>query len=126
MASAREFGILLHPSSLPGAHGIGDLGPSAYAFADWLHASGGRVWQILPLVPPGAGNSPYSSWSAFSCNPLLISLETLSNDGLLPHVERVSSYSGQRVDFDEVARLKLERLNFAAKILLSDIEHPRY
>ncbi|MGB0648482.1 MAG: 4-alpha-glucanotransferase, partial [Bradymonadia bacterium] len=126
MASAREFGILLHPSSLPGEHGIGDLGPSAFAFADWLHAAGARVWQILPLVPPGAGNSPYSSWSAFSCNPLLISLEMLSRDGLLPHVESVGASSGQRVDFDSVTRLKFERLAFAAKILLQDTDHPRH
>ena len=79
----RECGILLHPTSLPSAFGIGDLGPAAYAFVDFLAESGQKIWQILPLNPVGAGNSPYASPSAFAGNPLLISLESLADEGLL-------------------------------------------
>ncbi|MEE4273271.1 MAG: 4-alpha-glucanotransferase [Thermoanaerobaculales bacterium] len=79
----RSAGILLHPTSLPSAHGIGDLGPSAHAYVDWLAAAGVGWWQILPLNPPGPGNSPYSATSTFAGNPMLISPELLVEDGLL-------------------------------------------
>lgn len=75
--SHRSSGILLHPTSLPNQYGIGDLGPSAYRFADFLHASGQTLWQMLPLGPTGYGNSPYQCFSAFAGNPLLISPELL-------------------------------------------------
>ncbi|WP_338874466.1 4-alpha-glucanotransferase [Spirosoma sp. SC4-14] len=85
MLQQRSSGLLLHITSLPSAHGVGDLGPEAYRFADFLHASGQTYWQILPLSPvdPGAGFSPYSSPSAFAGNPLLISLEKLVEENLL-------------------------------------------
>lgn len=85
MLQTRASGLLLHISSLPSAHNIGDLGPEAYKFADFLEAAGQSYWQILPLTPldPGAGFSPYSSPSAFAGNTLLISLERLVDNGLL-------------------------------------------
>lgn len=85
MLQQRSSGLLLHITSLPSAHGVGDLGSEAYRFADFLEASGQSYWQILPLTPadPGAGFSPYSSPSAFAGNILLISLETLAAQGFL-------------------------------------------
>jgi 4-alpha-glucanotransferase len=83
MPSSRASGVLLHPTSLPGPHGIGDLGRPALEFIDFLAASGQRLWQILPLGPTGYGNSPYQCLSAFAGNPLLISLDTLIEQGLL-------------------------------------------
>lgn len=77
----RASGILLHPSSLPGEYGIGSLGREAYAFVDFLAASGQSYWQVLPLGPTGYGDSPYSTFSAFAGNPLLISLEQLTTAG---------------------------------------------
>ncbi len=82
--SQRTCGILLHPTSLPGPHGCGDLGPWAHRFADFLAAAGHRWWQMLPTGPVGPGNSPYSSVSGFAGGPHLISLEALVQDGLLP------------------------------------------
>jgi 4-alpha-glucanotransferase len=76
MYAPRSSGILLHPTSLPGPNGVGELGPAAFKFADWLHAAGQNVWQVLPLGPTGYGESPYQLFSAFAGNPLLISLET--------------------------------------------------
>ena len=67
--SERASGVLLHPTSLPGAHGSGDAGPQAHAFARWLHDAGQRWWQMLPLGHVGYGNSPYSALSAFAGDP---------------------------------------------------------
>lgn len=85
MLQQRSSGLLLHITSLPSAHGVGDLGPEAYRFADFLEASGQTYWQILPLTPvdPGAGFSPYSSPSAFAGNILMISLEVLADENWL-------------------------------------------
>ncbi|GAB3771356.1 4-alpha-glucanotransferase [Spirosoma horti] len=85
MLQQRSSGLLLHITSLPSAHGVGDLGPEAYQFADFLAKSGQTYWQILPLTPidPGAGFSPYSSPSAFAGNTLMISLEKLADEKLL-------------------------------------------
>ncbi len=83
MRFSRSSGILLHPTSLPGPYGIGELGPEAYRFADFLHDSGQRIWQVLPLGPTGYGDSPYQCFSAFAGNPLLISLDTLVERGYL-------------------------------------------
>src|SRR5437762_7456807 len=96
----RASGILLHPTSLPGPFGIGDLGNEAYRFVDFLRGSEQTYWQILPLGPTGMGNAPYSAYSAFAGNPLLISPERLVVDGLvaqdaLPGEEP----GGGRVDF---------------------------
>src|SRR5687768_14492544 len=83
----RASGLLLHPTSLPGPFGSGDLGPEAHAFVDFLAAAGQRWWQMLPVGPPGEGNSPYSAASAFAGNRLLISLDVLAEAGLLERSE---------------------------------------
>ena len=83
MQLTRSAGMLLHVTSLPGKFGIGDLGPAAYRFVDFLESAGQSVWQILPLCPPTAANSPYSSYSVFAGNTLLISPEMLVESGLL-------------------------------------------
>ena len=83
MARDRRSGILLHPTSLPGAGGAGDLGAEAHRFARWLSQAGQRLWQVLPLGPAGYGDSPYQGLSAFAGNPLLVSLEALRDEGLL-------------------------------------------
>ena len=70
MSTPRASGILLHPTSLPGRFGIGDLGDEAYRFADFLVASGQSLWQVLPLGPTSEGGSPYFSYSAFAGNTL--------------------------------------------------------
>ena len=75
--SRRSGGILLHPSSLPGPWGIGDLGPEACSFVDFLHATGQRLWEVLPMGPTGYGDSPYQGLSAFAGNPNLISPDLL-------------------------------------------------
>ena len=79
--------MLLHPTSLPAAVGIGDFGPGAFEFIDFLASAGQRIWQVLPLGPTGYGDSPYQCFSAFAGNPLLISLERLIEDGLLTEEE---------------------------------------
>jgi len=84
---SRSSGILLHPTSLPGPFGIGDIGPGAVAFVDWLKRAGQGVWQVLPLGPTGYGDSPYASFSSFAGNELLISPENLVRDGLLTDME---------------------------------------
>src|SRR5450432_3946378 len=119
MLSQRSAGILLHPTSLPSLGGIGDLGPEAYAFADFLGRSGLGLWQILPLSPPGMGNSPSSSISAFAGNPLLVSLERLAERGWLEK-ERLKKLPRprSRVDFDEVKAYKMPLLQRAAQNFL--------
>ena len=82
--SRRISGILLHLTSLPSLGGIGDMGPAAFAFVDFLRNAKQRLWQVLPLNPVGYGNSPYAALSAFAGNPLLISLEKLADGGWLP------------------------------------------
>ena len=83
MTLPRASGILLHPTSLPGEFGIGDLGGEAFRFVDFLVETGQTYWQILPLGPTGFGDSPYQCFSAFAGNPLLISPEKLVEDGLI-------------------------------------------
>src|SRR6267378_593104 len=83
MSFPRASGILLHPTSLPSRGGIGDFGPAAYSFADYLASAKQGLWQVLPMGPLGYGNSPYSSTSAFAGSPLLISLERLADRGYL-------------------------------------------
>jgi 4-alpha-glucanotransferase len=110
----RASGILLHPTSLPSPHGIGDLGAEARAFIDFLHDAGQTLWQILPLTPTGYGDSPYQSVSAFAGNTLLIDPRALIADGLL-HRGDISDTSGEseRVDFDAVRLIKTQLLNQA-------------
>jgi 4-alpha-glucanotransferase len=93
MRSERISGVLLHITSLPSHGGVGDLGPAAYAFVDFLASARQRLWQVLPLSPTGYGSSPYSALSAFAGNPLLISLETLARDGWIPW-ERLNDLPG--------------------------------
>src|SRR5512141_1414748 len=81
MQRKRKSGVLLHPTSLPGSGGIGSFGEEARRFVDFLHKAGQSLWQILPMGPTAYGNSPYSCYSAFAGNPLLINLETLVDDG---------------------------------------------
>jgi 4-alpha-glucanotransferase len=116
LTPSRAGGILLHPTSLPGPHGIGDLGGEAVAWVEWLAAAGCRVWQVLPLGPIGDGNSPYQSPSSFAGNPLLISLDRLAEQGLLAaeDVRKASSPSGRPVDFDAVRTAKGRLLAAAA------------
>lgn len=111
----RSSGILLHPTSLPGPFGIGDLGPSAYEFIDFLKSSNQRWWQMLPIAPTGYGNSPYNALSAFAGNPLLISLELLVKDGFLKENEiQHSSYlDSKRVDYSVAENFKTRCFEFA-------------
>jgi len=83
----RRAGVLLHPSSLPGPFGIGDLGPAAEAWISWLAQARQTLWQVLPLGPTGFGDSPYQSLSSFAGNPLLISPERLVEAGLLTRAD---------------------------------------
>jgi 4-alpha-glucanotransferase len=104
MTFHRSSGVLLHPTALPSAFGIGDLGPAAFEFIDWLAAAGQRLWQVLPLGPTGYGDSPYQCLSAFAGNPLLISLEELIEDRLLTKEDAGSRhlFRSERADFPEV------------------------
>lgn len=108
MRLPRACGILLHPTSLPGPFGIGDLGPAAFEFADFLARTGQRWWQMLPLGPTGYGNSPYQSHSSYAGNPYLISPESLRDEGLLDQADLDSApaQNDVRVDFDAVAEFK--------------------
>src|SRR5580704_2959611 len=111
MSFPRASGILLHPTSLPSRGGIGDFGPSAYAFADFLASARQGLWQVLPLGPLGYGDSPYSSTSAFAGNPLLISLDRLADRGWLDRTKVDALVSGaQPVDYSSVFRQKLPLL----------------
>jgi 4-alpha-glucanotransferase len=115
MAFERASGLLLHITSLPSYGGIGDLGPAAYAFADFLSASKQRLWQVLPLGPTGYGNSPYAGISAFAGNPWLISLELLSDWGWIAS-DRIADLPGRsgNVHFGDVVEKKLPLLYEAA------------
>lgn len=111
----RSSGILLHPSSLPGKHGIGDFGTAAYKFVDLLANLKQTLWQVLPLCPVADGYSPYQSPSAFAGNPLLISLELLSDEGFLieDELKDVPDFSLDFVDFADVEVWKMARLRQA-------------
>lgn len=104
----RSSGLLLHVTSLPGPFGVGDLGPAAHRFVDYLARAGQALWQVLPLVPTGHGDSPYASPSTFAGNPLLISPERLVEDGLLDEgdVGRPPDFPADRVDFARATAYK--------------------
>src|ERR1700754_664751 len=108
MSFPRSSGVLLHPTSLPGRFGIGDLGKEAYRFADFLVASNQSLWQVLPLGPTGYGDSPYQCFSSFASNPLLISPELLIEDGLLieDDIKRAPRFPVETVDFGRVIDYK--------------------
>jgi 4-alpha-glucanotransferase len=119
MSFPRATGILLHPVSLPSRGGIGDLGPSAYEFVDFLASARQALWQVLPLGPPANGDSPYSSNSAFAGNPLLISLQRLAERGWIPAAKlQALSEAGASVDYDEVRGDKLPLLMEASRNFL--------
>ncbi len=99
MRKDRSCGVLLHPTSLPGPSGIGTLGYDARLFIDLLAGMGMSWWQVLPLNPAACGNSPYSAFSAFAGNPLLIDLETLVREGDLSKQDSTLADSAERVDF---------------------------
>lgn len=111
LESRRSSGVLLHPTSLPGAYGVGELGSEALEFVEFLRHAGQSLWQILPLGPTDAGGSPYSSPSAFAGNPLLASTERLVSDGLL--AEAPPKNEAPAVDYASVFPEKMERLREA-------------
>ncbi|HUK13296.1 MAG TPA: 4-alpha-glucanotransferase [Thermoanaerobaculaceae bacterium] len=117
MRLERAFGVLLHPTCLPGPFGVGDVGPAAHAYVDWLAQAGARWWQVLPTNPVGPGASPYASTSTFAGNPTLISPELLREEGLLTAAELADrpEFSPFAVDFDRVVPLKLALLHKAWK-----------
>jgi len=128
MSFPRAAGILLHPTSLPSRGGIGDFGPAAYQFVDFLASARQGLWQVLPLGPLGYGNSPYSSTSAFAGNPLLISLERLAERGWIepalldqarPDQQTEDAAAGARpVEYDQVFAQKMPLLFKAARNFL--------
>ena len=130
----RSGGLLLHPTSLPGPYGIGDLGPQAYRFVDWLVSTGCTLWQVLPLGPTGYGDSPYQCFSAFAGNPYLISFDALIEDGLLTSADLAGmpDFNTSRVDYGQLIPWKLELLHkafarfaTAAEILRQEFEQFR-
>lgn len=112
---ARATGVLLHPTALPGAQGIGVLDGNAERFLDWLRAAGIKFWQICPLGPTGYGDSPYQCFSAFAGNPYLIDLEPLVAAGLLGagDVAALGRLPADRTDYEALYRLKLPLLQQA-------------
>jgi 4-alpha-glucanotransferase len=119
MSFARATGILLHPTSLPSRGGIGDFGPAAYRFVDFLSSARQGIWQVLPLGPLGYGNSPYSSTSAFAGNPLLISLERLAGHGWIDRAQlEPLAPTSSTVEYDRIFHRKLPILFEAAHSFL--------
>jgi 4-alpha-glucanotransferase len=107
----RSAGILLHPTSLPGPYGIGDLGPLAYGWVDALARARQKWWQVLPLGPTGYGDSPYQSPSAFAGNTNLLSPELLVREGLIEQNELAGArFPEDRVDYEAVTRFKNQLL----------------
>ena len=109
--------MLLHPTSLPGAHGIGEFNDQAYAFVDFLAETGQKLWQVLPLGPTGYGDSPYQCFSAFAGNPLLISLDHLIRENALlpedladPEWLPEDGFAADRVNYGDVIPYKAEML----------------
>ena len=118
--SDRASGILLHPTSLPAPGGIGDLGPVAHDFVEFLGAARQRLWQVLPLNPVGLGNTPYSSISAFAGNPLLISLERLTDRGWIDRGRLATLPDTQgNVEYERVRATKIPLLVEAATAFLA-------
>ncbi len=124
MSFPRAAGILLHPTSLPSRGGVGDFGPAAYQFVDFLSSARQGIWQVLPLGPLGYGNSPYSATSAFAGNPLLISLDRLADHGWMDRAKLVGfSDSSARVPYDRVFSEKLPLLFEAGRNFLRSGSH---
>jgi 4-alpha-glucanotransferase len=115
MSVERISGVLLHVTSLPSYGGVGDLGPAAYEFVDFLAAAKQKLWQVLPLSPTGYGSSPYSALSAFAGNPILVSLEKLAEQGWIAP-DRIQGLAGHdgAVDFVRASNEKLPLVEEAA------------
>jgi 4-alpha-glucanotransferase len=128
MKFPRQSGVLLHPTSLPGPHGSGDLGPAAYHFVDWLQSAGQQLWQILPLGGIGPGNSPYMSSSAFAGNLLLIDLADLRREGWLQDADLVpdAAFNSRRQDYAVVWPWRMERLARAARAFAQAPQTPQH
>ncbi len=111
----RSSGVLLHITSLPGLHGLGDLGADAHRFVDWLHDAGQTLWQVLPLNPVGPGESPYMGLSAFAGSPLMVALGPLVERGWLPAPELPpGGFEARRADFAQATPWRLAQLRAAA------------
>ncbi len=125
MLSKRSCGVLLHPTSLPGEGGIGSFGEEAYRFVDLLATMGMTYWQVLPLTPPACGNSPYSAFSAFAGNPLLIDRQQICSENA-----SAAGFSGKEaihsgtVDFERVAKSKLKWLEREGTAFLANDAAP--
>jgi 4-alpha-glucanotransferase len=118
----RSSGLLLHPTSLPGGHGIGDFGPEAYRFIDFLHSGCQKLWQVLPLNPTGYADSPFQCFSASAGNPLLISLDELVEQGILGKndLQSAPAFPIETVDYGAVQFFKMPLLYKAAKNFLAE------
>src|SRR5665647_389071 len=125
MLDTRGCGVLLHPTSLPGSGGIGTLGRDARRFVDLLAAMGMSYWQVLPLTPPACGNSPYSAFTAFGGNPLLIDLEQVASEEDCATISSIGRHAENHVDFGTVAWPKMELLYQAASNFLAGKNTPR-
>src|SRR2546421_5468114 len=124
----RSCGVLLHPTSLPGPYGIGDFGPEAIRFLDFLSAGGQNLWQMLPLNPPSSSQSPYQCYSAFAGNPLLISPNRLVEKKLLlgRDLSKIRKLPADKVDFVRAHRLKLSLLRQAHKQAQPDPDYDTF
>ena len=125
MLENRKSGILLHISSLPSKHGIGDLGEQAYNFIDKLEQMGQVYWQILPTNEPNDSNSPYDTSSAFAQNPMFISLDLLLVDGLLDNsdIDHTIDPNSPKIDFNRLKKWKLPLLTKAAIAFQKKFKH---
>ena len=121
MKFTRSSGILLHPTSFPGPHGIGDLGENAYKFINFLVEAKQTLWQVLPLGPTGYGDSPYASFSTFAGNPFLVNLDKLVEQGDLDaaDLEDVPNFPIDAVDFGWIIHWKVPLLRKAAQNFLT-------
>ena len=128
MKFPRSAGILLHPTSLPSAHGIGDLGPDAHRFAEWLASAGLKIWQMLPLGPTGYGDSPYQCFSAFAGNPLLVHLPgtVVANDSAGSGTRGIGARESARVDFAAVIAAKRQLLADAFRRFTPDGQYEEW
>ncbi len=128
MKISRRSGILLHPTSLPGKFGIGDLGPASRRFVDFLAEAGQKLWCVLPLSPTGPENSPYQCCSTFAGNYLLISPELLVKQGYLSRGElrRAPQFPGGRVEFAEVRNYKESLLKKAFRNFTTTGDYLRF
>lgn len=121
MRMNRLSGVLLHPTSLPGPYGVGDLGPSALSFIERMAEARQKIWQVLPLGPTGYGDSPYAPFSSFAGNELLISPDLLAEEGLLElqELRAAPAFPANRVDFGSVIPWKRRLLDSAASAFLA-------